>query len=224
LSRATGEARPHRPAIISVPGVGRVERAPDLAHATFSVEATRPSAAEARATAAGIAEAVIAALHGAGVAAPDLQTASLDVAPAWEQQERGSSVRAGFTVSTRLLAVIRDPDGVGRIIDAGLDAGATGLDGVTFRLADPDGAAAEARGLAVIDARARAAVIALAAGRPLGRLVAVVEGEPAGRGPRPMARMMAMASDAGPETPVLPGRVEVLVSVVAEWELEGRAR
>jgi len=27
-----GEAKPYRPAIITVPGVGRVERAPDLAH------------------------------------------------------------------------------------------------------------------------------------------------------------------------------------------------
>src|SRR5687767_1923709 len=60
---------------ISVMGTGRVERAADIAHVTFVVEASRPTAAEARGAAAVTAAAVLEALAGAGVADADRRTA-----------------------------------------------------------------------------------------------------------------------------------------------------
>jgi uncharacterized protein len=208
-----------QPATVTVTGTGRQARRPDLARATFSVEATRPTAADARAAAAATAEAVIAALHAAGLGPDDLHTASLDVSPAWDQ-DGGRPVRSGFTVTTRLGAAIRDLDGVGRFVDAGLGAGATGLDGVGFELADPGPVTGEARRLAVVDARARASTIARAAGCRLGRLVSLTEGGLPAPGWPPLGRAM-LATDA--TTPVLPGLVEVTVDVVGEWELEREA-
>ena len=210
--------RKRRDALVTVAGVGRVERDPDIARATLTVEATRETAAEARAVAAAAADAVIAAVRAAGVAGGDLRTASIDVSPAWEQRD-ALMVRTGFTVSSRLGVAIRDLESVGRVIDAALGAGATGLDGVSFGLADTGPAAEEARRLAVLDAKARATTIAKAADAKLGALVDVTEGAAEGPGPRPQARMMAaMAADVS--TPVLPGRVEVSVGVVTTWELD----
>ena len=210
--------RKRRDALVTVAGVGRVEREPDIARATLTVEATRETAAGARAVAAATAEAVIAAVREAGVAEGDLRTASIDVNPAWESRD-GQMVRTGFTVSSRLGVAIRDLESVGRVIDAALEAGATGLDGVSFGLADTAPVAVEARRLAVLDAKARATTIAKAADTKLGALVDVTEGASDSPGPRPQARMMAaMAADVS--TPVLPGRVEVSVSVVATWELD----
>lgn len=206
----------HAPRITTT-GVGRVDRDPDLARANVSVEVTRETAAEARAVAAATAERVIAAVRAAGVASGDIRTASIDVNPAWDHRD-GRSVRVGFTVSSRLGVLIRDLDAVGSVIDAALGAGATGLDGVAFELAEPAQAAAEARSMAVLDARERAVTIARAAGGEVGQLIEIAEGEPIGPGPRPMLRAMA-ASAADVATPVLPGRVEVVVSVVAAWEL-----
>ena len=207
-----------RRATVTVTGTGRVERAADLALATFVVEATRPTAADARATAAEAAAKVLDALAAAGVARADLRTAGLDLSPNWDH-EGNRPVRRGFTVSNRIGATVRDLELVGRILDAGLESGATGLDGVQFLLGDQAPALEEARRLAVADARARAATIAEAAGRALGALVAIVEGAPI-PSPRPRAEMrMAAFAAADAPTPVLPGRIEVTVSVSAEWEL-----
>ena len=210
--------RKRRPALVTVAGVGRVEREPDIARATLTVEATRETAAEARGVAAATADAVIAALRAAGIGEGDLRTASIDVNPAWDHRD-GGPVRVGFTVSSRLGVAIRDLESVGRVIDAALGAGATGLDGVSFGLADTASAAEEARRLAVVDARARAATIAKAADAKLGALVDITEGESGGPSPRPQGRMMAAMAMSDAPTPVLPGRVEVSVSVVATWEL-----
>lgn len=205
---------------VSVAGTGRVRRAADTAQATFVVEATRDTAAEARSVAATAAQAVLDALAGAGVAGGDVQTAGIDVSPNWEHQDSGP-VRRGFTVSNRIAATVRDLDQVGTVLDAALVSGATGLDGVTFECAEMGPAETEARRLAVEDARARAATIAAAAGMTLGSLVGIAEGGAPIPFPRQEMRMAAMAGDSFALTPVLPGAVEVMVSVTAEWELVG---
>lgn len=209
------------PARVSVTGAGRVERAADVARATLVVEGIRPTAAEARAVAADAARAVIDAVLAAGVEPADVHTAGIDVSPTWEH-EGGRTVRTGFTVANRVAVTIRDLEQVGVVLDAALGAGATGLDGVTFALADRGPAEHEARVLAVADARARAATIASAAGMTLGPLTVIAEGGAPVPLPRRETRMMAMAADAGGPTPVIPGSVEVIVTVTAEWELAGR--
>ena len=205
-------------ATVTVAGTGRASRAADIAEATFVVEALRPTAAEARASAAGVAAAVLESVRGAGVAEADLHTAGLDLSPAWEH-DGTRTVRTGFTVTNRIAVTVRDLESVGRVLDAGLGAGATGLDSVRFRLADEAAATEEARRNAVADARRRATTIAEALGGRLGRLAAVSEGAPAGPVPLREARL-AFAAVADAPTPVLPGAVEVAVTVTAVWELQ----
>jgi uncharacterized protein len=204
-------------ATVRVSGTGRAGRFADLAQAVFVVEAIRESAADARSAAAVTAGTVIAALLGAGVAAADVRTAGLDVSPNWEH-DGARMVRNGFTVTNRLGVTIRDLEAVGRVLDAGLEAGATGLDGVTFLIADEAAAAEEARREAVADARRRAETIADAAGGRLGPLRGILEGAPVSPAPLREIRM-AMAAPADAPTPVLPGQIEVTVTVTAEWEL-----
>lgn len=213
MTRA-GERRP----TVTVSGTGRVGREADRAQAVFVAEALRESAAEARSAAAVIATRVIGALRDAGVADADLRTAGLEVSQGWEN-DGTNMVRNGFSVTNRIGVTVRDLEAVGRVLDAGLEAGATGLDSVSFQLADEVPAAEEARRAAVADARTRATTIAEAAGGRLGALVALSEGVPAGPSPFPAARMMAMAADSAP-TPVMPGHIEVSVSVIAEWEID----
>jgi uncharacterized protein YggE len=203
---------------VAVTGTGRVRRPADIAQATFVVEGIRDTAAEARAEAATAAADVLGALAGVGVKGDDVHTAGIDVSPNWEH-DGNRSVRRGFTVTNRIAATIRDLEQVGTVLDAALASGATGLDGVTFQLAQPGPAETEARRLAVEDAHARATTIAAAAGMTLGRLVGIAEGGAPVPLPRREMRMAAMAADAAAPTPVLPGTLEVAVSVTAEWEL-----
>jgi len=202
---------------VTVTGTGRATRAPDVADATFVAEASRTTAVAARGEAAKIAAAVLAALHKTGVAPEDVHTASLDVSPTWEH-DGTRMVRTGFTVTNRIAATVRDLERVGKVIDAGLGAGATGLEGVRFGLEDEAQATADARREAVADARRRAATIAEALGGRLGPLMTMAEVQPGGGTPFREAKM-ALAAAADAPTPVLPGAVEVAVTVTGEWEL-----
>jgi hypothetical protein len=213
----TTAPRADRPTV-TVSGTGRVRRAADIAQATFVVEGIRDTAAEARSVAARAAADVLAALAAVGIEGDDVRTAGIDVTPNWEH-EGNQPVRRGFTVSNRVAATIRDLELVGTALDAALESGATGLDDVTFQLAEAGPAETEARRLAVEDARDRASTIAAAAGMTLGHLLGIAEGGAPVPFPRREMRMAALATDAFAPTPVLPGTIEVAVSVTAEWEL-----
>jgi uncharacterized protein YggE len=90
---------------------------------------------------------------------------------------------------------------------------------VTLVLADPAGARAEARALAMADARRAAEGLAEAAGVRLGLPVAIEEDE-GGRAPGPVRFKLAEAAMAD-GTPVAAGRTTIEVSVLVTWALLG---
>ena len=116
-------------------------------------------------------------------------------------------------------ATVRAIETAGAVIDAALAAGATSMDGLTFRVADPTEALAEARRLAVADARTRAATLAAEADVRVGSVVAIVEGGELSAGPpRPVAEFrMKAAADAS--TPVEAGTTELTISVAVEFAI-----
>jgi uncharacterized protein YggE len=197
---------------ITVSGTGRVTTVPDVADVRLGVAVTRPTVAEARGVAAETATRILAALTGAGVERADIRSASLVVQPEYDYQDGVQRLR-GQSVSHQFAVTVRDLDKLGRIVDDGLAAGATTLDGVDFRTADPAPAHAEARVAAFRDARARAEALAAEASVTLGRVLAIAEAEPVGI-PRPMAfgTTRLMAAEAAP-TPVEVGEDEVVVAV-----------
>jgi uncharacterized protein YggE len=93
------------------------------------------------------------------------------------------------------------------------------MDGLAFRLDDPDAALDEARRMAVADARARATTLAAEAGVTLGAVVAIVEGSGLIPGPpRPVAEFrMKLAADAS--TPVESGTSELAISVTVTFAI-----
>jgi uncharacterized protein YggE len=163
--------------------------------------------------------AVISALAAAGVARRDLRTALVCLSPVTDySSERGPQV-TGYQLSNAVDITVRNLSTVGAVIDAGLGAGATSLDALDFRLADPSGPATEARAAAVADARRRAETLAEAAGRSLGAVVGIVE-DPRPGGPFPPGPMAAMALKAQAETPVEGGTQNIVVSILVTYSLD----
>jgi uncharacterized protein YggE len=204
---------------ITVPGHGAVRVAPDVADVRLGVLTIRPTAGEARAAAATTMDAVLAALRAGGVAGRDLRTTllSLDAVRDWSD---GSQRITGYQLANTVEATIRDIDATGALVDAALGAGATSLDGLTFRLDDPTDALAQARRLAVGDGRRRAETLAREAGVALGRVVGIVEdGSVAPGPPRPVA-MFRAKGEADAATPVVAGTSELAVDVVVEYEID----
>jgi hypothetical protein len=217
--RSTDSTASIQPTIV-VPGSGRVTVEPDVASVRLGVAIIRPTATEAREAAAATMTAILDAVVVAGIARRDLRTALVALNPVTDySSERGPRV-TGYQVTNTVEITVRDLASTGAVIDAGLGAGASSLDGLEFRLDDPTAAEESARRSAIEDARRRAATLATAAEVALGDVVGIVEG---GRQPIPMpfaggVRGLAMKAEAA-DTPVESGTQEVAVSVVVTFAI-----
>ncbi len=212
-------ARAEAPAFptITVTGEGSVEAAPDLATIQIGVTTVGESAAEALAANSTAMQAVMKRLAEAGVAARDLQTSGLSVNPNWtgyDSSSSGGPKISGYTASNMLTVRVRALDGLGSVLDASVSDGANTLNGLTFGLAEPKPAMDEARKEAVADAKAKAALIAEAAGAKLGPIVSISEGGTV-MDPQPMYRA---AADSG-AAPVAGGEIGYSASVTVVWQL-----
>lgn len=146
--RAVAASHPEDPAehTISVTGTGRIIVSPDIADLRLGVSVTRPTVKAARAEAAQSMTRVLAALRKLGIAERDLQTTLLALQPNYDYSKNENPPRLnGYTLSNAVAVTIRDLDRIGDVIDGALAAGATTLDGVSFRTEDPAAAEQQAR-------------------------------------------------------------------------------
>lgn len=201
---------------IVVTGTGRISVQPDVADVRLGVSVVRPSVEAARTEAARTMEAILAAVDAAGVPRTDVRTAMLSVQPRYDYRDGRAPALTGYEISDVVEVTVRDLGRLGSIVDGTLGAGATSMDGLTFRVADPAPAEREARVRAMAEARSRADVLAEAADLAIDGVVDIVEGVPARPPiPFPKAERMAMAADVA--TPVEAGELEVAVSVTVTY-------
>lgn len=202
---------------IVVSGTGRVAVEPDTADLRLGVIVVRSTVEEARAEAAGTMAAVLAAAVDAGVERRDVRTTLLSVQPRYDYRDGKPPTLTGYELANIVEVVVRDLATLGDVLDGTLAAGATSMDGLAFRVADPAPAEREARIRAMTEARARADVLAEAAGLSITGVTDIVEG-PVGRPPIPFAakaERMMLASDAS--TPVEAGSLEIAVTVTVTY-------
>lgn len=205
---------------ISVTGTGRVVVSPDIADLRLGVMATKPTVKAAREAAAGSMTKVIAALKALGIADKDLQTTMLSLQPNYDYSNNGNPPKlTGYTLSNSVAVTIRDLDKVGDAIDDALAAGATTMDGVTFRVEDPAAAEVQARQDAMREARARADTLASSAGVSIGGVASISETSSPVPYPAYYATAGALrAADAA--TPVEAGTNEVTVTVNVSYLID----
>jgi uncharacterized protein YggE len=201
---------------ISVNGIGRVTTVPDVADVGVGVTVTRANVRDAQAVAATAMQAVIAALRAAGVADKDIQTTSLSLQPVYDYSSSGNPPKlTGYQIVNTVQATVRKLNTISDVIDGALAAGATTLNGITFRVDDPAAAEAQARDAAMKDARAKADALAKDAGVTITGVASITE--QSGTVPVPVPYLpTAGAADKAASTPVQVGtnEVDVAVSVV----------
>lgn len=202
---------------ITVTGEGVVQAVPDLATIALGVTTQGATAAEAMdANSAALAK-VIARLKAAGIEDRDLQTQNLSLNPNWSATtpDGSAQVITGYTANNMLSVRVRDLAKLGAVLDAAVGDGANTLNGLSFDLAQPRPAEDAARKAATEDARARAELLAAAAGVKLGRVLSISESQSYG-GPMPVA----YKADAAMAVPVQAGEVGVQASVTITYELQ----
>lgn len=186
---------------ISVSGNGTVETVPDRATFSFTVTTQADTAKAALARNGAAADAVAAALQGARV-----QTSEVMLQP--QLNDAGTAV-LGYTASTTVTAE-SDLAKAGPLVDAAVDAGATGVSGPSWSRSDYDALYRRALQNAVADAKAKAQALADSAGLTLGAVTSVTEG--GGVQPLPYA---SAASDGVAK--LLPGTQTVDASVTVTF-------
>ena len=201
---------------IVVSGTGRVAVQPDVADLRLGVTVAKPTVEAARGEAAATMDAILRAVDGAGVARADVRTAMLSVQPRYDYREGKAPTLVGYDLANIVEVTARDLRGLGAIIDGALAAGATSLDGLSFRVDDPREAERAARTAAVAEARSRAEVLAEAASVAIGGVADIVEGGPPPSWPQPKASRM-LAADSG--TPVEAGTTEISVTVTVTFRI-----
>jgi len=198
---------------LSVTGTGRVVLSPDTADLRLGVTVTRKTVGAAREAAAISMTAVLAALKELGIADRDIQTTILSLQPVYDYSTNSNPPRlTGYNLTNGIAVTIRDLDKVGDAIDRSLEAGATSLDGVSFRVADQTAAERQARESAMAEAKAKAGTLATAAGVSITGVQSI--NETVAPWPYPIyygAAAGAPAKDV--QTPVMPGTNEVSVTV-----------
>lgn len=205
------------PRTITVTGTGRVSVEPDVADLRLGVTLTALTAQQARAANATAMSGVIGALKALDIAPRDIQTTNLSLNPAYDYSGDANPPRlTGYTLTNTVAVLLRDIGNVGQAIDGALEAGATTLDSLSFRVLDPSGAEQQARERAVADARAKAEVLAAAAGVTISSVAAI--SEQGVQSPFPVFhKEMAMMAARDAATPIETGTSEVAISVLVTF-------
>jgi uncharacterized protein YggE len=155
-----------------------------------------------------------------GVAEEDIQTQFFNIYPQYNYAEGAAPTITGYVVSNQVQVKVRDLDTVSEVLDAAIAAGgdAVRVNGISFTVEDPESFLSDARREAVADARAKAEVLAEAAGVELGDAISINESTNFGGDiyyPAADVRQEAM----GGATPVNPGEQELHVNVAVVFSI-----
>src|SRR5262245_33874065 len=189
------------PGGIIVNGTGSVLAVPDQAQFSLGVQSQGPTAREALAANSEQVRRVLAALFAAGVAKKDVQTQDVSVSRAYPDESR-------YSAHNSVSVTIRELAKAGPILDAATKAGANDVYGPTLTRSDQDELQARALTAAVDNARAKARVLAEAAGVRLGSITAIAES-----GSEPVPVYEAALAKRAPSVPIEPGQQQTQAMV-----------
>jgi uncharacterized protein YggE len=216
-AHAAEPARPDRR--VTVQGHGKLKAVPDLARLQIAVTEEGRQVETVTQMVRNKMDAVMKALRSQGIADKDIQTQSYRITPktAWNG---GKTQRDGFSVANQVDVTVRDLKKTGAVLAAVQNAGANEINGPQFEVAAPQELERRALGIALEDARAKAKVLADAAGAGLGEALSIEESAGYRPGPHPvMMRAMASAAPAT-EEPISAGEETVEATVTASFRLK----
>ncbi|HEX5419438.1 MAG TPA: SIMPL domain-containing protein [Gammaproteobacteria bacterium] len=209
---------------ISVSATAQVSAAPDQATVRLGAVAEAGEAADAQQRINAVMQKVLEAVKGLGVPERAIRTDSLSLSPVYSQAQRGDNEpRTPQIIGYRAVDVVTvdldDLAKIGAVVDAGIQAGANRLQGISFQIRNDSAARAQALAQAVREARADADAVASAMNVRITGVSSVVAGGYSTRPPQPY---VAEAFAAKVATPVQPGQVDVSANVSMTYYIEMR--
>lgn len=203
-----------------VTATGEVSATPDLAVVDAGVVSRGRTTAEALQKADAAAARLVADAKAAGLADADVATSSFSVSPLWSSTgSDGTPSRiTGYSVENTFELKIRRLADLGPLLERLVAGGTNSVSGIAFDVSDAEKRRDQARVAAVNAARARAELLAEAAGERLVRVLAITESSD----DRPMPRVFAKAVTQSAAVPVEPGSRTISAAVTMTFELAPR--
>lgn len=160
---------------LTVTGEASITRAPDQATVSFRIETTSDQAVTATSEGAAIAAALGTKLAPLGIPVAAITTSGygLTYTPRPTKPDPASTQRYGYTVERTIDVAVTNVGATGAVVDAGVAAGVSGVNGVSFSLRDRGPAQRSAQVAALADAVAQARSLAAAAKVRLVRILAI---------------------------------------------------
>src|SRR5216684_8415903 len=196
-------------------GDATVSKKPDLALISAAVESKQSSASAAQSDLAAKAAGLIARAKALGIPDKDINTSGYSVGPSYAPN---TGTIDGYRAFEGLVLKWHNVDTVGKTLDALVQEGGATQISVGFTLADPKAAQAEARSLAIADARSRAQAMAGAAGVKLGKVLRISDLSYSGY---PSANYDIKGAAPAATTQVPVGQLDVQVSVEVDFAIDG---
>jgi len=203
---------------IVVVGEGSASGTPDRCLVSLALNVAADTPAEALSGVGHVADRVLEALAGDGVPPSDVQTVGLSVRDVHDREKNRVTARvASYALSVGLPGLAGAGPLLARLASVAGDA--LQVRGLELVMSDPQPLLDRARRAAVVDALARATVLAEAAGVRTGPIVSIEE--EAGVPPRAGPRRAKLSSGAEPYSlPVEGGTATVTVSVRVTMSLQ----
>ena len=160
---------------ITVNGTGEVRVGADTAVISLGVNARDRDVLKAQQQVNEIIAAIRTALTEAGVKEENINTDFINIYAIYDYREDQEQIVA-YNANSTLAIKVTDMESVGSMIDVCFAAGANTLNGISFSASDTAGAETEAMKKAVADAKAKAEVLAEAAGLKIKGIEVISEG------------------------------------------------
>lgn len=210
---------------ITVQGNGKVEKAPDTATFSFTIQDEEKDTVSAQAVVSKKVTQVKSDLEAAGVADEDITTADYNSYPDYQQQTimmpivsgaptPSSQILKGYIVSQDITVSVKDLSNTETIAGILGKDGVTSIDGPNLGFAVPNEVNDEARSMAIADAKTQAQTLADQLGVHLVRIVSFSDNSSA---PQPIMynKTMAAAAPSVATPPSIPTGVQTVTDTVS---------
>lgn len=207
-----------QPAPFTVSAEGKISAVPDIAQISLGFTATDTTVAGAQNQANSTINKITSAVKNLGIESKDIQTSNYTINPNYDYRSSGQTI-TGYSVNVSLVVKVRDFAKINQVIDAATANGANQVGGLSFTFDDPEKYQAQARKIAIDNAKKKAQDIASAAGISLGKLINVSEENTSPIRPVPMLANAATGSEKSAPTQVEPGSSEISSTITLSYEI-----
>ena len=211
------------PNTIAVGGMAEQEVAPDMAYVDLGITVRANDAETARAEEAKIAQQIRRSLLGLAITDNDLQNTGYYMYQEYKVDRDGKRTAGQYVLNSSVKVTVRDLDKLSQVIDNTVKAGVTNIDSVSYALSTQNIVQRQLLAAAVENAREKAAVVASAGSRTLGKMLSAdingfTGGTVVAAGSNKL-RSAAVMADGAEATELAPGKIKLNARVEVVFAL-----